>query len=75
MATEKRLPKCLVKKCGNQSKKRGLCPRCYQAALREVKEGRRSWTELQKLGLVAPGKKKPGGPPSPFIQELAALSK
>lgn len=57
--------KCLVKKCEKEGKLRGLCPRCYGAAYRAVKENKTSWEVLEETGLSKSGRNN-----SLFMKEL-----
>ena len=45
---------CKTNGCKNPPKTRGVCPTCYQAALKIVKSGKASWETLEGFGLVTP---------------------
>ena len=48
---------CLVPGCGREAKIRGLCGRCCTAARAQIKKGKTTWADLERLGLAAPAKK------------------
>lgn len=47
---------CLV--CGNKAVCRGLCHNCYQAALRDIKKGNKTWKKLEEYKVALPPKHK-----------------
>ena len=62
---------CLVPGCGREAKIRGLCGRCCTAARAQIKKGKTTWADLEKLGLAAPPKKSAfGGEPGVFAKAL-----
>ena len=67
-------PICLVPGCGREAKIRGLCARCGTAARAQIKKGKTTWADLERLGLAAPAKKAAafGGEPGVFAKALAA---
>ena len=63
---------CLVPGCGREAKIRGLCGRCCTAARAQIKKGKTTWADLERLGLAAPAKHSPigGGEPGVFAKAL-----
>ena len=63
---------CLVPGCGREAKIRGLCGRCCTAARAQIKKGKTTWADLERLGLAAPPKKTAfgGGEPGVFAKAL-----
>jgi len=53
----------MIEGCDRKVRARGLCHSCYLTAQAQVKSGRVSWRQLEKLGLCA---SKRG--PNPFIR-------
>ena len=68
---------CLVPGCGREGKIRGLCGRCCTSARMQIKKGRTSWEQLEKLGLAKPAKAGAfGGEKAVFVSALEkALAK
>jgi hypothetical protein len=52
---------CLVPGCGREAKIRGLCGRCATAARAQIKKGKTTWADLEKLGLATPPRVTFGG--------------
>lgn len=48
---------CLIKECHEQPKTRGLCQSHYLIAIRRIRQGATTWTELIELGMASKGKK------------------
>ena len=65
-------PICLVPGCGREAKIRGLCGRCCTAARAQIKKGKTTWADLERLGLAAAAKHSPigGGEPGVFAKAL-----
>ena len=62
---------CLVPGCGREAKVRGLCGRCSTAARAQIKKGKTTWADLERLGLAAPPKKSAfGGEAGVFAKAL-----
>jgi hypothetical protein len=62
---------CVVPGCGREAKIRGLCGRCCTAARAQIKKGKTTWADLERLGLaVAPKHKAFGGEPGVFAKAL-----
>ena len=62
---------CLVPGCGREAKIRGLCGRCCTAARAQIKKGKTTWADLERLGLATPPKKSAfGGEPGVFAKAL-----
>lgn len=66
-------PICLVPGCGREAKIRGLCGRCCTAARAQIKKGKTTWADLERLGLAAEPKKAAfgAGEPGVFAKALA----
>jgi hypothetical protein len=64
-------PICLVPGCGREAKVRQLCSRCCTAARAQIKKGKTTWADLERLGLAAAPKKSAlGGEPGVFAKAL-----
>ena len=64
-------PICVVPGCGREAKIRGLCGRCCTAARAQIKKGKTTWADLERLGLATPPKKSAfGGEPGVFAKAL-----
>jgi hypothetical protein len=65
---------CLVPGCGREAKIRGLCGRCCTAARAQIKKGKTTWGDLERLGLAAAPKKAAfgGGEVGVFAKALKA---
>ena len=50
---------CVVKRCVNEAKSRGLCNACYSSALKLVKANETNWDELIHIGLAVPTPPRP----------------
>ncbi|HWA98587.1 MAG TPA: hypothetical protein VG713_08845 [Pirellulales bacterium] len=59
---------CLTDDCGHKASARGLCPSCYQCAVKLVAAGKVSWQQLEDMGLARPAVRVRG----PFRQALQA---
>ncbi len=47
---------------------RGLCPRCYQTALRMIARGETTWEQLEEIGMSRPAREPL---PSVFAEKFA----
>lgn len=65
---------CLVPGCGRAAKIRRLCGRCCTAARAQIKKGKTTWADLERLGLAAAPRKAAfgGGEAGVFSKALAA---
>ena len=64
-------PICLIPGCGREAKIRGLCGRCCTAARAQIKKGKTTWADLERLGLAtAPKKSAFGGETGMFAKAL-----
>jgi hypothetical protein len=45
---------CLTSGCGGEAAVRGICRACYWYALREVRNGRTTWEQLEAAGKTKP---------------------
>lgn len=61
MVAKKRKAQCMVPKCTNPQRCRGMCESCYRWALRLVEAKKRTWAFFEKKGWARP-KGEPGRP-------------
>ena len=47
---------CLAAGCPRPIYARGICRQCYESARRQIAAGRRSWDDLERLGVVLPAR-------------------
>lgn len=68
--------KCLVPGCQNPvGMTRGVCQSCYTNARRLIFEGKASWEDLERMGLVAPRKTTRGSRCSMMLAFEAAMDR